>query len=202
MIPRSDIEAININEPWSEMVKFIKETKYSQVVFHDENIDNIIGYSMKTALLNTKKKDIRNKLREPIFVPESKTILSLLGDMKLKKNHIAVILDEYGGTSGLITMKDIIDSIFIKDIIMKTYIQKKSENMWLVDGETKIVDINNAFDLFLPVESQTISGYVINMIGSIPEKGTTVRISENLMVVILESDSRQIELMELRKIDH
>jgi len=106
MVPRSDIAGVDINDQWTDMEKKIIDIPYSSVLFYDENIDNILGYVPKTDLLCAKKKDLKALFTEPLFIPESKHILSLLGDFKEQNRYIAVVLDEYGGTTGIVTFTE------------------------------------------------------------------------------------------------
>jgi len=200
MVPRSDIQGLDIDDHWDAMERFIRESSHSTVLFYKGNIDTIMGYVKKINLLHAKKKDIKTLFKKPFFVPESKQIVPLLSEFKEKKNYIAIVLDEYGGTVGLVTLRDILDSIFIKDILIKNFIQKKALGVWTVRGNTKIYDLNNTLHTELPVESNTIGGYIINMIGRIPEIGTELDIVKNYRVIILVSDSKQIELMEFTKV--
>jgi magnesium and cobalt transporter len=200
MIPRSEIQVIAIDEYWSVIEEFIKITDFSTVLFCRENIDNITGFALKIDLLNRRKKDIANVIMEPLYVPESKTIFSLLRDFKEQNNFMAVVLDEYGGTSGIVTFKDILDSIFIQDMRIKKLIAEKESGVWLVHGNTKISDLNNELQINLPTESNTVSGYIINMTGMIPSKGTILDIVQNYRIIVQKSDNKQVELLELKKI--
>jgi len=201
MIPRSDIQAIDIGEYWNAVEDFIKVSPFSTVLFYRGNIDNIMGYSLKTDLINVRKKSIKERLRELFYIPESKTIFSLLSDFKERNEFIAIILDEYGGTAGLITLKDILDSIFIQDMRIKYLIQEKGKGSWSIQGNAKISDLNSMLYLDLPTESNTISGYIINRIGSIPKEGSRWNLIKDYTFTIRKSDNRQIELLELKKID-
>ena len=201
MIPRSDIQAIDIGEYWNAVEDFIKVSPFSTVLFYRGNIDNIMGYSLKTDLINVRKKSIKERLRELFYIPESKTIFSLLSDFKKRNEFIAIILDEYGGTAGLITLKDILDSIFIQDMRIKYLIQEKGKGSWSIHGNAKISDLNSMLYLDLPTESNTISGYIINRIGSIPKEGSRWNLIKDYTFTIRKSDNRQIELLELKKID-
>ncbi len=201
MVPRADINAIDIENSWINIERLIEEYIHSAVIFYSESIDNIIGYVSKIDLIHVRKKDIFSNLREPLYIPESKTILPLLSEFKDHNNYIAVILDEYGGTVGLVTLKDVLDSIFIRDVLISKFIQKKEKNIWHIHGNTKIFDLNSTIDLNLPTELNTISGYIVNMVGSVPRKGFRLKLSKNITVSIKESSSKQIELLELRRID-
>ena len=201
MVPRAGIKAVDIGDYWDCIEKFIKSSLHSTIIFYRENIDNIIGYSNKINLINVNKKHLTTILKEPLFIPESKTILPLLSEYKKGKTYIAVILDEYGGTAGIITVKDILDYVFIKDLLVKHFIRKEGKDTWIITGDTKITDINSSFKISLPTESNTISGYIINLIGEIPKQGSTLDLLHNICITILKSNKKQIDLMELKKID-
>lgn len=183
------------------MERMVKESPYSTVLFFDDTIDYILGYIKITDFIHLKKKDIRHNLTRPLFVPEIKQVLPLLSEFRKNHNYLAIVLDEFGGTSGIVTLKDILDAIFIRDILLAQLIQKKSDDHWHVQGDTKISDVNSNFDLNLPVESNTIGGYIVNVLGEIPPVGAEIDIDAGYRIRVLESSSRQIENMEFRKRD-
>ena len=201
MVKRSDIKAFDIDMKWSELVSEVSNSPYSEVVFFRDNIDNIIGYVTKDIFAGIKKKELESKIREPLFIPESKSILNLLSDLKNNNEILAIILDEYGGTAGLITIKDILDYIFVKDILIGADIKKISGEKWIVDGDTPISTFNDVFNLSLPTDSNTIGGYLVNMIGKIPKKGEEIIIESSLKAIIKESSRKQIDKLEIVKID-
>lgn len=199
MIPRSKIAAIDLGSPLSSIETEVQRYPYSAVLFYSKNIDNIAGYVLKMDLVDVKKKDIEASLREPLFIPESKMIMSLLSAFKRQKKFLAIILDEYGGTAGLVTMKDVLDSIFVRDLILKDLVKRMEEGVWQIHGDTKISDINSIVDLELPTELNTMSGYIVNIIGTVPPSGYELDLSESSSVTITRSNERQVELFLLRK---
>ena len=114
-------------------------------------MDHILGYLKVTDFIHLKKKNLRAALREPLYIPETKHVLPLLSEFKARGNYLAIVLDEFGGTAGLVSLKDILDAIFIRDILLSRYIRRIDENKWSVHGSTKISDVNTAFDLDLPI---------------------------------------------------
>jgi len=168
---------------------------------YDKNIDNIVGYVNKMGLINIKKQQLFTILQEPLFIPEPKTIVSVLSEFKIRNIYIAIILDEYGGTSGLITLKDILDYIFIKDMLIKNLIHKKDKSIWSVNGDTKIFEVNMYFNIDLPIESNTISGYIVNRNGEIPKEGETLSLAPGIYAKILKSDEKQIDLLEINRVE-
>jgi putative hemolysin len=202
MVPRSDIVGVDINDHWLDMEKKFLDIPYSTVLFYDKTIDTILGYISKTDLLDAHKKDLQSRIIEPLFVPGTKHILSLLGDFKEQNRYIAVVLDEFGGTTGLVTMRDILDTIFIKDILVKHYLEQKDRYTWVVKGTMKIQDLNEALQIGLPTDYSTISGFVLDLVGGVPKPGSTLEIAEAYILKIVKSDEKQVELMEIRKRDH
>ncbi|HUT65892.1 MAG TPA: CNNM domain-containing protein [Spirochaetota bacterium] len=199
MIPRSKIAAIDLGIPLSSIETEVQGYPYSAVLFYSKNIDNVAGYVLKMDLVDVKKKDIEASLLEPLFIPESKMIMSLLSAFKRQKKFLAIILDEYGGTAGLVTMKDVLDSIFVRDLILKDLVKRMEEGVWQIHGDTKISDINSIVDLELPTELNTMSGYIVNIIGTVPPSGYELDLSKNSSVTIMRRNERQVELFLLRK---
>lgn len=199
MVPRSDITAIDLDSPMNKIEKEMKQYPYSAVLFFNETVDDIAGYVLKMDIVYEKKKDLESSLREPLFVPESKTIMSLLSAFKTQKAFIAIILDEYGGTVGLVTMKDVLDSIFVRDLILKDFIQKVDEGVWRIHGNTKISDVNSIVGLDLPVEPNTMSGYIVTISGTVPPPGYNLILSDSISIKIQRSNDRQVELFLLKK---
>jgi putative hemolysin len=197
MVPRSDIRAIDLDNSFDFITAEARKYPHSTVLFYNENIDTIAGYVRKMDFLFERKKDLESALLEPLFLPETKTIMSLLSTFKRQRCYLALILDEYGGTAGLVTLKDILDSIFVRDIILKDYIQEQEKGVWQVQGNTKISDVNSITDLDLPVELNTMSGYIVNIIGAVPQAGRVISIEPNVTVSILKSNDRQVELLQL-----
>ena len=201
MIPRADIRAVDLSGEWNQIKAFITKSIHSSIIFYDKNIDNIVGYVNKMCLIKIKKQQLFTILQEPLFIPEPKTIVSVLSEFKIRNIYIAIILDEYGGTSGLLTLKDILDYIFIKDMLIKKLIQKKDKSVWVVNGDTKVFEVNMYFNIDLPVESNTISGYIVNRSGEIPKEGETLSLAPGIYAKILKSDEKQIDLLEINRVE-
>jgi CBS domain containing-hemolysin-like protein len=199
MIPRAEIRGIDIHDYWSNMESLVSENPFSTVLFYDDTIDHILGYIKVTEFIHSNKKDIRGNLVKPLFVPEAKHILPLLSDFKKNQNFMAIVLDEFGGTSGIVTLKDILDAIFLRDIFLKQCIQKMDTHRWSIRGDTKLSDINSVLDLNLPIESNTIGGYIVNVLGEIPSVGDEMKLEEGFTVRIVERSPKQIEAVEFQK---
>lgn len=204
MTPRTDVFMIDINAPQSEYFDELMSMRYSRIPVFEEEIDNIIGIlNIKDYLIRARdegfgKVDIRPILRAPLFVPETKSIDTLFHEMQQEKQHIAVLIDEYGGFSGIVTMEDIIEEIVgdINDEYDESHemIHKISDNRFIVDGNVSLEDLNEATGADLESEtSETIGGLLIDQIGEIPDDGyvnMTVEYQNYTFTIISVSDRR------------
>ncbi len=176
MIPRIEIIALEDNASIEELKEKFIETGLSKIIIYNDNIDNITGYVHSFDLFKKPKK-IKNILREILFVPETIPINDLLNELTKKKKNIAIVLDEYGGTSGLITIEDIIEEIFgeIEDEHDKNDLFEKQidQNTFILSGRHEIEELNEKYDLNIPEDDsyETLSGYILNKIGEIPVEG-------------------------------
>ncbi len=178
MIHRKDIYAIDISSDISDILKELDEYKYSRIPVYEENVDNIVGLLfIKDLLANVNKKEkvkISNLLREAYFVSENKPINELFRDLQRNKHQLAIVLDEYGGTAGLITMEDIIEelvgNIFDEyDEEEKDY-EKIDDNTYMINGSVSIHDLRKILNVAIPEgEYDTLSGYLIEELGRIPD---------------------------------
>jgi CBS domain containing-hemolysin-like protein len=190
MIPRVDVFAVDAETELKPLVKTVCKAGHSRVPVFKETIDNIIGILYVKDLLRlitetTKKKfQLRKILHEPYFVPETMTLSELLLEFKIRTLHIAVVVDEYGGFSGIVTLEDILEEI-VGDIndefdsVELPEIQKLGKNVYEVDSRTPIADVNEKLGLELsPKGFDTIGGYVFDLFGKIPEKGESIKDGE------------------------
>ena len=177
MIHRKDIYAIDINSDIDNILKELDEYKYSRIPVYEENIDNIVGLLfIKDLLANVKKKDkvkISKIIREPYFVSENKQIDELFRDLQKNKHQLAIVLDEYGGTAGLVTMEDIIEelvgNIFDEYDDEEKEFEKIDDNTFLISGSVSIHDLRKILEVEIPEgEYDTLSGYLIELLGRIP----------------------------------
>ncbi|MBQ0079600.1 MAG: HlyC/CorC family transporter [Eubacterium sp.] len=180
MTPRTDVFAIDINEPTEEYIDELMELRYSRIPVYEDDSDNIIGILyIKDFLIKAREEgfdnvDIRSILRKPYLVPETKKIDTLLVELQSTKQHIAILIDEYGGFSGIVTMEDIIEEVMgdIDDEYdeEEPEIQKISDNEYIVDGSMDLDDINEELDIDLESDnSETIGGLIIDILGEIPD---------------------------------
>ena len=177
MIHRKDIYAIDINSDVDNILKELDEYKYSRIPVYEESIDNIVGMLfIKDLLANVKKKDkvkISKIIREPYFVSENKPIDELFRDLQKNKHQLAIVLDEYGGTAGLVTMEDIIEelvgNIFDEYDDEEKEFEKIDDNTFLISGGVSIHDLRKILGVEIPEgEYDTLSGYLIELLGRIP----------------------------------
>ncbi|MEE1389412.1 MAG: hemolysin family protein [Clostridia bacterium] len=177
MIHRKDIYAIDINSDIDNILKELDEYKYSRIPVYEENIDNIVGMLfIKDLLANVNKKEkvkISKIIREPYFVSENKPIDELFRDLQKNKHQLAIVLDEYGGTAGLVTMEDIIEelvgNIFDEYDEEEKEFEKIDDNTFLISGSVSIHDLRKILGVEIPEgEYDTLSGYLIELLGRIP----------------------------------
>ncbi|MDO5555375.1 MAG: hemolysin family protein [Clostridia bacterium] len=177
MTHRMDIYAISIDSNIDDILKELDEYKYSRIPVYEENIDNIVGMLfIKDLIANINKKEkvkISNLLREAYFVSENKLINELFKDLQRNKHQLAIVLDEYGGTSGLVTMEDILEelvgNIFDEYDDEEKEFEKIDDNTFLISGGVSIHDLRKILNVEIPEgEYDTLSGYLIELLGRIP----------------------------------
>ncbi|CCC57691.1 MULTISPECIES: hemolysin family protein [Caloramator] len=207
MTPRTAVFAIDINSPLEEIIHQIIEEQYSRIPVYDGDIDNIVGILYMKDLfveMASKKLDeisIKDLLRPAYFVPDTKKIDRLFRELQASKNHMAILIDEYGGVSGIITIEDLIEEIVGNiadeyDEDVKDF-QKLDSNVYIVDGLVSIDEVNEKLNLKLPTEHHdTIGGFVLNLIGNIPETGESVQF-ENITFTVEKIDEKRIEQIKI-----
>ncbi len=206
MKPRIDIFAISEDETYEAVLEKILTNGYSRNPVYKEGIDNIIGVLYAKDLLahlNKKSFKWQNLLREPFFVPENKKLDDLLGDFRAKKNHLAIVVDEYGGTSGLVTLEDVIEEIvgdindeFDDDDLSYS---KIDENNYIFEGKTSIKDFCKVLDdededIFEEEkgESETLAGFILEISGKFPKRGEKINF-KNYTFTVEALDKKRIK---------
>ena len=208
MTPRTDVQGIEAQTDFAEMIAFVRQTGHSRYPVYEESIDKIIGMIFAKDLLkhigeDQSPEDIRTLLRKPQFVPEGKTLRDLLHDFQNTKSHFAVVLDEYGGTAGVVTIEDILEELVgeIGDEYERPQEEpfvQVNEHTYEVDARYHVDELNDELDLKIPEDEdyETIGGFAFARLGYIPEPGETFE-HENLKFTILDAEQRRINRLQV-----
>ncbi len=211
MISRVDMVAIEVDTDLKQIIKKIRETGLSRLPVYQDQIDNIIGILYAKDIIQfirnktaRKKFDIRKFLKEPIFVPETMKLGTLLQEFKQKKMHIAIVVDEFGGTAGLVTLQDIITEIFgeIESGKKEEKFKKIRENEFLIDAGLTIDEVNELLGTNLKttqIDYDTIGGFILEILGKIPNEKDVIKY-ENLKFTIEEVENRRIKKIRIEKL--
>ena len=215
MRPRMDIFAVNIDAEFNTIIPEIINNGYSRIPVFEENIDKVVGILYVKDLLphlNKKIFDWKTILREPFFVPENKKLDDLMQELQIKKVHLAVVVDEYGGTSGVISLEDIIEEI-VGDIsdeydVDDLNFSKIDENNYRFDGKTSLKDIykilsieDNSLFEDKKGEAETIAGFILELSGGFPRVGIEINFG-NYVFTIEAIDKKRIKQIRLTIVNH
>ncbi len=202
MIPRAQMDVIDISELPEKFIPFVIETAHSRFPVTDGDKDNIIGILLAKDLLRYyagEEFDVRDMLRPAVFVPESKRLNVLLRDFRSNRNHIALVADEYGGVSGMVTIEDVLEQI-VGDIEDEYDFDEDEDNIILegkdgpyrVKADTEIANFNEVLGTeFSDEEYDTVGGLVLKAAGQLPKRGDRIHIGE-LTFTVLRVDSRRL----------
>ncbi len=208
MIPRSQMTTIKATQTPREFLPAVIEAAHSRFPVIGESIDEVLGILLAKDLLplllqdNTERFDIKDVLRPATCVPESKRLNVLLKEFRSTHNHMAIVIDEYGGVSGLITIEDVLEQIVgdiedEHDIDDEDYIKSLPSGDFLVKGLTPIEDFNEHFNTeFSDEEFDTFGGLVMNAFGHLPKRNEIVEL-DGFRVRILNSDSRRVHMLRV-----
>ncbi len=210
MTPRVDIKGVEIDTPLSEVKNLFISTGFSRIPVFKGRIDEIKGIVFAKDFLDDEKlskSTLNDFIHKPIFIPETKFIDELLEEFQKEGNHIAVIIDEYGGTAGIITLEDIIEEIIgeIKDEYdddneLNELIIKISDTEYIIDARMLIDDVNEELDIDISVEDvDTIGGYICSLVGKIPEVGEIIESEIGITFNILKADVKKIITLKILK---
>ncbi len=209
MTHRTEIVAINITDTYEHVMKLAVDERYSRFPVYENSVDNIIGIIHIKDLLNVTEStfNIRAMMRSPAFVPESQKIDDVFTVLKENNTHMAIVVDEYGGTAGIVTMEDILEELVgnIRDEYdgeeeQEHSIEKIDDCTYNVDGLLEIDDLNDELDIELPTdEYDTISGLIIALLGEIPEEDEHPEVDyENYTFKVISSNEKIIVRAEIR----
>jgi len=207
MIPRAQMDVIDISEPPEQFIPFMIDTAHSRFPVIDGDKDNIIGILLAKDLLRYyagEEFEVRDMLRPAVFVPESKRLNVLLRDFRSNRNHIALVADEYGGVSGMVTIEDVLEQI-VGDIEDEYDFDEDEDNIiaeasgqYRVKADTEIADFNSALGTeFGNEESDTVGGLVLKAAGKLPKRGDHINLG-GFTFTVLHADSRRLYSLLVR----
>ncbi|HNY73193.1 MAG TPA: hemolysin family protein [Syntrophales bacterium] len=209
MVPRTEIVAVSAGATIEEIVRIISIYGHTRMPVYRGDIDHIIGVVNVKDLLKfwsreVTEKDFLSILRKPYYIPETKNISQLLHELKQKKYHLAIIIDEYGGTAGLVTLEDLMEEIIgeIHDEhdTQEPGIVEETDGYTLVDGRVEIEELEEYFGVtFDEGKYETLGGLILNTVKRIPAVGETI-IVDNFEMTIVAADERRIKKVRIRKI--
>jgi putative hemolysin len=210
MTPRTDLIAVDVHDDLQTILDAIRDQGHSRIPVYDDTIDHIIGLLFAKDLLTEIGKDPKNfvlkeKIRPVYFVPETKTLRDLLHEFQDQKLHLAVVLDEYGGTAGIVTIEDILEELVgeIADEYEETTAEsykKIDEQTFEVDARMYIDEVNEELDIQLPEEEDydTLGGFVFSHLGYIPKVGESFE-HGNVMISIAAAGPRVVKKVRIKK---
>ena len=202
MVPRVHVTFAGVNTTYEELIEIFREDKFTRLPIFEDSTDNVIGtINMKDLLLfdNTKEFHIRDILREAYFTYEYKNISELLVEMREASFNIAIVLDEYGDTAGLITLEDILEEIVGEihdeyDENEEDFIKEIGEREYMIEGSTNLDDLNDRLDLQLESEDyDSLGGFIIEHLDRLPEEGDSITTEDGLRLVVESLDKNRIE---------
>ena len=212
MIPRSHMVVIERSAPVDEVIRIIVESGHSRFPVIGEDRDEVVGVMLAKDILshvvsqNATPFDIGQFLRPPTFIPESKRLNTLLKEFRVSRNHMAIVVDEYGGTAGLLTIEDVLEEIVGEiddehDPQEAAQIQKKSDTLYQVRALTRIDDFNAYFDVEFSDENyDTIGGLIIHELGSMPRRGERVLFG-GFEFKVVQADRRRVHVLDVTRLE-
>jgi magnesium and cobalt transporter len=210
LIPRAQIDWIDINESVEDTIAEVIRAAHSRFPVYENNRDNVIGILLAKDLLRHSQEEdfqLRDWLRPAVFIPESKRLSVLLKDFREHRNHIAIVVDEYGGVAGLVTIEDVLEQI-VGDIEdehdtddIEDNIISVSETKFRIRGITELDQVNEALGTsFADEDNDTLAGFILRKLGRVPHKGETITI-ENILFEVQRADARQVHVLLATKLE-
>ncbi|HET9848673.1 MAG TPA: hemolysin family protein [Candidatus Dormibacteraeota bacterium] len=188
MVPRTDLVAIEANQPVEKAVELVTKHGHTRIPVYETNLDHIVGVlyakDLLRAVVRGEPKTLREIARKPFFTPESNKVQDVLRDLRKNRVHMAIVVDEYGGTAGAVTIEDIIEEIVGPiqdeyDVGEEDEIQFISPNEVVLDGRVSVDDVNELLKLNITADSyDTIGGYVLDQLGATPRVGATLKLGD------------------------
>ncbi|MEN2775778.1 hemolysin family protein [Acetivibrio clariflavus] len=212
MTHRTEISALPIDATLDEVIELINTEKYSRIPVYEDTIDNIIGIMHSKYLIkyiaeggDRDNFDLRNLIRKPYYVPTSKRTDELFKELQRQRIHMAVIIDEYGGTAGIVTLEDLLEeivgNIFDEDDEVEKEIEKIDENTFIINGTTSLDTVRDYLEVDLPTDDyDTLSGFLIGQLGRIPEENDKPSIEFNGLVFKIDKvDEKRVAKVKVCK---
>jgi magnesium and cobalt transporter len=209
MIPRSQMDVIDITDPPETFIPHVIETAHSRFPVIEDDKNDVIGILLAKDLLRYyagEDFEVRDMLRPAVFIPEAKRLNVLLKEFRSNRNHIAIVVDEYGGVAGMVTIEDVLEQI-VGDIEDEYDYDEDEDNIiqnadghYRVKALTEIADFNEVVGTdFSDEEFSTIGGLIVNKFGHLPKRGDSIVI-ENLSISVLRADSRRLHSIQVEVI--
>ncbi len=210
MVPRIDMVCVERKTTLEKLIKLIHSKGHTRIPLFEETVDNILGIIHAKELLpfinnSGKKVDLVSLAKPAMFVPESKQIDELLSEIQAERQHMAIVVDEYGGTAGLITLEDVIEEIVgeIQDEYdkEKPLYRKIDENHFLIDAKIDLDELNDKLNLNLPVDKnyESLGGFIFNLIGSVPEKKQEIKYASYKFIIEKTEKNRIVEVLLIKE---
>ena len=211
MVPRVDIVSVAMSDDFNEIVKQLIKTNHSRVPVRNESLDDIVGIlHIKDVLANLflkEKQNIKTLLKKPVFVSPSISLLDLLYEMRIKRRHLALVVDEYGGIDGLVTIEDLVEELVGEiedehDLSSECRLEKMEDGSIVVEARI-IIDLLENFTQSIRKEDlndeiETLGGFIVSIAGRVPVKGEVIKYSPSgLKFEILEADPRKVILVKI-----
>jgi len=209
MVPRTEVVCARAEEAnLIDIIKLIEQSGHSRIPLYQESVDNIIGILHAKDLLSywgSENADFREMVRAPYFIPETKKISEVLKDLRDKKSHMAIVIDEYGGTAGILTLEDIIEEIIGE--VMDEYdaeeklITDNEDGSITVDARLDIDELEDYIHVKLPEgKFESVGGFVISLLGRVPNVDEKIEF-QNIEMIIEDANNRKIEKIRIRNVD-
>jgi hemolysin (HlyC) family protein len=210
MVPRAQMDVIDVNQTPDKFIPHVIATAHSRFPVIDKDRDDVIGILLAKDLLRyyagEEEFKVRDMLRPAVFVPESKRLNVLLREFRANRNHMAIVVDEYGGVAGLVTIEDVLEQIVgdIEDEYdfdeSEDNIVRESSGHWRVKAQTEIADFNQAFGTdFSDQDFHTVGGLVIDRFGRLPKRGESITVG-GLRFQVLRADSRRLHALQVQRL--
>ena len=209
MIPRAQMDVIHLDDPIERVVEFVVDTAHSRFPAVGENKDDVTGIFLAKDLLRYyagREFDLRDMLRPAVFVPESKRLNVMLREFRVSRNHMAIVVDEYGGVAGLVTIEDVLEQV-VGDIEDEYDFDEAGDSIKLdqngryrVKARTEIEDFNEAFETRFDADDfDTVGGLVIRHLGRLPKRGEVIRL-DGLKIQVMRADSRRVHTLLVERV--